>query len=142
MLTAPLLLAAALAPADAPTPPPDAAVSDAGELQGEWEVVGCVIDGKDQSASFRGDRWAFAGPSAYLCASPARQRPLEAIRADAAADPPRADLSTVDGADRRTIYRRFGDVLTWVWAGRGASRPTSFEPAPSVIVWTLRRVEK
>jgi hypothetical protein len=32
MLTASLLLAAALAPADAPMPPPDAAVSDAGEL--------------------------------------------------------------------------------------------------------------
>src|SRR5262249_41963533 len=27
----------ALAPADAPTPPPDAAVSDAGELQGEYD---------------------------------------------------------------------------------------------------------
>jgi len=40
MLPAPLLLAAVLAPADAPTPPPHATVSDAGELQGEWEVVG------------------------------------------------------------------------------------------------------
>ena len=30
MLAIPLLLAAALAPADAPTPPPDATVSDAG----------------------------------------------------------------------------------------------------------------
>jgi hypothetical protein len=40
MFTASLLLAAALAPADAPTPPPDAAVSDAGELQGEWTDFG------------------------------------------------------------------------------------------------------
>jgi hypothetical protein len=61
MLTAPLLLAAILAPADAPTPPPDAAVSDAGELQGEWEVVSLWIGYFDVSGQFRGDRWQFSG---------------------------------------------------------------------------------
>jgi len=56
MLTAPLLLAAALAPADAPTTPPDAAVSDAGDLQGEWEVVEVNSDRRDLTFSCKGQR--------------------------------------------------------------------------------------
>jgi hypothetical protein len=60
MLTASLLLALTLAPADAPTPP-DAAVSDAGELQGEWEIVRVSFNGNDETPLFKGDRWVFAG---------------------------------------------------------------------------------
>jgi len=41
----PLLLT--LACASDPAPLPDAAVSDAGELQGEWAVVSVSIDGRD-----------------------------------------------------------------------------------------------
>ena len=63
MFTASLLLAAALAPADAPTPPPDAAVSDAGELQGEWDDAGFVARRADDIPLFLG-RWLFSGTSA------------------------------------------------------------------------------
>jgi hypothetical protein len=35
-------------------PAADARQEDAGELQGEWEVVSAVIDGNDQSPLFRG----------------------------------------------------------------------------------------
>ena len=138
MLTAPLLLAAALAPADAPTPPPDAAVGDARELQGEWEVVGCIINGGDETSLYKGERWTFAGPAAQRT----RANPYE-VRADPSARPMTLDLTTRSGKVRRGICRLSGDEMLWVNGFmRGGGRPSSFDPASGVIVWTLRRVRK
>jgi uncharacterized protein (TIGR03067 family) len=144
MLAAPLLLALALAPADAPTPPPDAAVSEAGELQGDWEVVAHHHGAADRTAEFKGFRWVFAGASARLV-SPAggTLRPLN-VRADAARRTSEADDPFApDCPPQRGIYSRSGDALLWAMGVPGASgRPSSFDPAPGVIVWTLRRVKK
>jgi hypothetical protein len=139
MLTAPLLLTLALAPADSRTPPPDAAVSDAGELQGEWEVVSARGWQVNLTHNFKGDLWVFSGPSA-VCTTPLglllRRGPdgRIAVEANPAAEPPTIN----DG-----VYRRTGDVLLWAQStevyGR---RPTSLDPAPGVVVWTLRRVRK
>ena len=139
VFTACLLLAAALAPADAPTPPPDAAVSDAGELQGEWEVVSARGWQVNLTHNFKGELWVFAGPSA-ACTTPlqllARSGPAGriAVESNPAAEPPTIN----DG-----VYRRTGDELLWAQStevyGR---RPTSLDPAPGVMVWTLRRVRK
>ena len=57
----PLLLA--LAWASNLTPRPDAAVSDAGQPHGEWEVVSVFVGKDDVTRHFREVRWMFAGPS-------------------------------------------------------------------------------
>ena len=60
-------------------------------MQGEWEVVACVIDGADQSSLYEGDRWHFHGGEvvrlARLCSSP-----YYWLRADPAAAPPDAEV--------------------------------------------------
>jgi uncharacterized protein (TIGR03067 family) len=142
MPTASLLLAAALAPADAPTPPPDAAVSDAGELQGEWEVVGCDMEGGDETPRFKAYRWAFTGTSAALIT--ARGGPLwtTTVRVDPAAAMPVIDRERPDHSVSLGVYRRTGDELLWAAELIEERRPSSFDPAPGVIVWTLRRVRK
>ena len=142
MHAAPLLLAAMFAPADAPTPPPDAAVSDAGELQGTWEVVRVFFAGNDATSLFEGDRWAFAGESATFI--PAKLGPVKtaAVRADPTAATPAADRGRPNGTFSPGIYRRGGDELLWAVDLAGYGRPTSFEPTPGVSVWTLRRVKK
>jgi len=142
MLAAPLLLAAALAPADAPTPPPDAAVSDAGELQGEWEVVSLVRSGRDQTADVRGFRWEFAGVSHVITCGNATTPPVT-VRVNAACDPRRVDTENEPHKTTCGIFRRVGDTLQWADdVSGGGGRPSSFESAPGVAVWTLRRVKK
>jgi uncharacterized protein (TIGR03067 family) len=142
VFTASLLLAAALAPADGPTPPPDAAVSDAGELRGEWEVVGCVVGESDESELFKGHSGRFAGTSALRIDATQGTEYRADVRVHPAADTPAIDLTTSRGEVRRGIYRRAGDELIWVMARGGGPRPSSFDPAPGVVVWTLRRVKK
>jgi uncharacterized protein (TIGR03067 family) len=142
MLTASLLLAAALAPADAPTPPPDAAVSDASDLRGEWEVVGCVVGERDESELFKGDSWRFTGPSAVRIDATQGSEYQADVRINPAADTPAIDLTTSRGEVRRGIYRRAGDELIWVMDRGSGRRPSSFDPAPGVEVWTLRCVKK
>jgi hypothetical protein len=142
MFAAPLLLAAALAPADAPTPPPDAAVSDAGELQGEWEVVSAVIDRVDETRLFAGDRWRFTATSAARLDAVQGREYRSGVRVSAAADTPAIDITTSRGEALRGICRRAGDELIWVMDRGSGRRPSSFDPAPGVEVWTLRRVKK
>jgi uncharacterized protein (TIGR03067 family) len=134
MFTAPLLLAALLAPADAPTPPPDAAVSDAGELRGEWEGVRVFFGGNDATSLFDGDRWAFAGGSATFI--PAKRGPVRtmAVRADPTAATPTIDRGRTDGTFSPGVYRHGGDELLWAVDLAGYGRPTSFEPTPGVSV--------
>ena len=133
----PLLLALACA-SDPAAALPDAAVSEAGELQGEWEVVGCVINGGDETSLYKGGRWTFAGPTARRTGS----NPY-GVRADPSAPPPTLDLTTRSGKVRGGIYRLSGDEMHWVDGHMPqGGRPSSFEPAPGVIVWTLRRVKK
>jgi uncharacterized protein (TIGR03067 family) len=143
MLTASLLLAAALTPADAPTPPPDAAVSDAGELQGEWEIDECVMRGVDQTGAYaKGDRWVIAGTSARLLQRQGNTYKPLTLRADPGRFPSEVTDAVPAGYERPGIYRRVGDRLVWVMDETNGRRPSSFEPAPGVTVWTLRRVRK
>jgi uncharacterized protein (TIGR03067 family) len=144
MLTASLLLAAALAPADAPTPPPDAAVSDAGELQGEWEVVSAFTQGRDSTAGFKGDHFRFAGTTVVYIPLPGGPRKPSGVHVNLTADPPAVDREGVNGPGTRQlgIYRRTADELVWAFDVSGDGRPTSLEPTRSVLLWTLRRVKK
>jgi uncharacterized protein (TIGR03067 family) len=143
MLSAPLMLALALAPADAPTPPPDCTVSDAGELQGEWEVVSMVQGRQDFSSVTKGDHMVFAGPSVLHRDTAGRLKGHRGwLRVDPAADRPHADLVYPPGDRRPGIYLRSGDQLSWAWGQDQGARPSSFEPAEGVMVWTLRRVKK
>jgi hypothetical protein len=117
----PLLLALACASGPA-NDPPDAAVSDAGELQGEWEVVSCRIGSTDETTLFEGDRWAFSGPSRVRIDAKRGPAARIAVRANPAADPP-----TIN----RGIYRRTGDELLWAddLVGDGR-RPSSANRKP------------
>jgi uncharacterized protein (TIGR03067 family) len=135
MLTASLLLAAALAPADAPTHPPDAGVSDAGELQGEWEVVS-VYEGKDdKSAGFKGDRWVIAGETFQAINAGGRPKtPKNALRVDAGCCPFRFDVTYWDDSSSFGMGRRAGDELLLAFARPGHNLPASFEPAETVDV--------
>ena len=144
MLSAPLLLTLALAPADAPASPPDAAVSDAGELQGEWEVVSAFTQGGDSTAGFKGDHFRFAGASVVYSPLPGGPRKPSGIHVTLTADPPAIDREAVDGpgTSQLGIYRRAGDELVWAFDVSGNGRPSTFEPASGVILWTLRRVGK
>jgi uncharacterized protein (TIGR03067 family) len=148
MLTAHLLLALTLAPADAPAPPdapppPDAvSVADAGELQGEWEVVACVYGGRNTTASFRGDRWVFVGASFRIVSRVGPASGPSTIRVDAAHEPPEVDDVTQDGKIGQGIYRRTRDELVWSAGEKGQPRPSSFQPAAGVFLWKLRRVKK
>jgi uncharacterized protein (TIGR03067 family) len=143
-----LMLAVTLAPADAsappdgPPPPSAVMVSDAGELQGEWEIVSCVVGKSDESELFKGDRWRFAGTSAVRIDATQGQEYRADLRVNPAADTPAIDLTTSRGEVCFGIYRRTGDELIWVMDRGSGRRLSSFEPAPSVEVWTLRRVKK
>ncbi len=148
MLTAPLLLALTLVPADVSTPPdgppPPAAVrvEDAGELQGTWEVVGCFFGTIDALDDFKGDRWVFAGTSARLFKSTGFVSHPSKIRVDATRNPYEIDETNQDGFFGPGIYRRTGDELLWAEEAADRSRPRSFAHAPGVAVWTLRHVKK
>jgi uncharacterized protein (TIGR03067 family) len=152
MLTAPLLLALTLAPADAPTPPdgppPPAAVrvEDAGELQGEWEIVAVIRDGDDLTLLFEGRPFVFY----YGRAGTGREAWTEfPLAVDPAADPPAIDLKPwglrrVRGVERG-IYRRSGATLVVAYQEKiNGSRPTVFEShaGSGVSLSTLRRVKK
>jgi hypothetical protein len=127
MLAAPLLLALTLAPADASTPPDgpprqDAVrVEDAGELQGEWEIVSFIQNGDDRTTNFKGDRWVIAGTSLRLANSAGRVYHTTDVRRD--------NYSSPTEVGYRAVYRRAGDYLLW-------------ELEPGVALWTLRRVKK
>jgi uncharacterized protein (TIGR03067 family) len=117
-------------------------VSDAGELQGEWEAVRVFFGGVDETPLFKDDRWRFTATSAVrIDAQQGQDYPAD-VGVHPAADPPAIDLTTSRGEVLPGIYRRAGDELIWVM-GRGSGPwPPSFEPAPGVEVWTLRRVKK
>ena len=103
-----------------------AAVSDAGQLRGEWEVIGCIINGGDETSLYMGDRWAFAGPAAQRNGS----NPYE-VRADPSARPMTLDLTTRSGKVRGGTYRLSGAEMRWVVGHLlQGGRPPSFEPAP------------
>ena len=141
MFTAALLLTLALAPADAPTPPPEAAVSDAGELQGEWEVVSMFTQHGDMTRAFKGGRWIFAGMTLRLVSPKGSGLGPYALHIKP------YDPSEVEYVDERCkcfadYYRRAGDVLLCATCTNGKGKPPSFDPAPGVEVWTLRRVKK
>jgi uncharacterized protein (TIGR03067 family) len=138
--TLPLLLA--LACASDPTPAPDAAVNDAGDLHGEWLVVGCNDGGTDRSPRFKGWRIEFAGASAYMLDDAGGGGLLGSVRADPTAHPRRIDVTAPEGVLHRTAYLRAGDALFWAWGRVDGPPPSSFDPAPGVNLWTLRRVRK
>jgi uncharacterized protein (TIGR03067 family) len=141
MLTASLLLTLALAPADAPTPPPDAAVSDAGQLQGEWEVVTASIDGVNYSDDFKQERWIVSGTSAGLLIGGKDIGHLT-VHVYPATNTRWVEIVAEWGQLRRGVFRRSGDELCWAWDTADAGRPSSFKPGHGVIVFTLRRVKK
>jgi uncharacterized protein (TIGR03067 family) len=117
-------------------------VEDAGELQGEWEVISCRVGRTDYTAFFEGDRWVFSGPSAGLIdVNGVRYVGSTSFRVDLSFNPPHIDAAHEDGSRGRGVYRRTGDVLEWVEDADGG-RPPSFDPAAGVYLWTLRRVKK
>jgi uncharacterized protein (TIGR03067 family) len=141
MLTASLLLALTLAPADAPSPPPDAAVSDAGELQGEWEIESVFISKKDETRLYQGDRWVFVGSSHWIIEATGQATRPTTVRVDAGRGPSEVEVAYQGGKNDRGIYHRIGDELLWAEGG-AAGRPSAFELAEGVIVWRFRRLRK
>ena len=137
----PLLLALAFG-SDTAAAPPDAAVRDAGELQGEWEVVSVFYGDADSTNLFNGDRWVFAGTSAIFIETNRGPGSRTGVRADPTAGTPTIDRERPDGSISRGIYRRIGDVLVWAQGPEGGRRPASFAPGNAVYLWTLRRVKK
>jgi len=150
MQAAALILVMALAPADASAPvdgppaPSAVAAVDICELQGAWDVVACTVGGRDQLPLFWGHRWVFTGSAVRSLDATGRQAiPSDAFWADPTCSPARLDLpASGDIRLRRGIYRRVGDQLLWAWTCSDDGPPTSFDPAPGVVVWTLRRVKK
>ena len=140
MLSASLLLTLALA--DAPTPPPDSAVSDAGELQGEWEIVRFAFGTNDLTRVYEGDRWVFAGHSARFIGASGRIGSPRALLVNVAGEPSEIDVTDQDGQTEQGIYRRASDELLWARKLAGDGRPSSFNPASGVRSATLRRVKK
>ena len=142
-----LVLVMTLAPADAsppvdgPPPPSAVTVNDAGELQGQWEVVGCVEGRKDQSHRYKGGRWRFTGMSLVIDAKVGIKGSHD-IQVDPYCDPPAVDQVMLHGLPLAGIYRRFGDELIWAEERTTRERPASFEPVEGFVVWTLRRVKK
>jgi len=138
-----LLLTLALSPADAATPPPEAAVEDASELQGEWEIETYHFGRNNFLRMCLGDGWVFAGTSARLVDSMHGGvfKPFR-VRVDPARFPAEIDEEMGDGRRIPGIYRRTGDELIWPVAQTGNARPSSFERTSGVGLWTLRRVKK
>src|ERR1700730_17951920 len=116
MLTAPLLLALTLAPADASPPPegvtpPQAEVEDLSDLQGEWEIVGCRMNGL--GLIFAGDCWIFAGDKACIQMAAIRKGfGRFSIRRSTA--PAEIDV-TNGGKVTPGIYHLSGDELLLAW---------------------------
>jgi uncharacterized protein (TIGR03067 family) len=143
-----LLLLAALAPADASAPvegppaPSAVMVEDAGEVQGTWEIVSVFLGTDDHSSGYRGDRFVFVGTTFQAIKAGGNAFISVTFRVDAARYPPAIDIMAEEGQARLAIYRRTDDKLLWAWAVKGGPRPSSFDPAPGVMVWTLRRVKK
>jgi hypothetical protein len=118
-------------------------VSDAGELQGEWEIVALSIDNKDWSRGFRGGRWVVVDFSHRFVDSAGVPWQPMTNRVDASRSPCEVDELHQDGRIERGIFCRTGDELQWTEGILlGSLRPASCDPAPGVAVWTLRRVTK
>jgi uncharacterized protein (TIGR03067 family) len=104
--------------------------------------VRCVVGESDESELFKGDTWRFTGTSAVRTDATQGSEYRADVRVDPAPDAPAIDLTTSGGEVHRGIYRRTGDVLVWAMNRSSGRRPPSFDPAPGVVVWTLRRVRK
>jgi len=138
-----LASADASAPVDAPPSPPDAAVSDAGELQGTWEVVSVFVGKVDESEWYKGDRFRVTGTTAVLIDAKRGPISLSEIQVNPAADRPTINKAkSDDGIVYLGIYRRTADGLVWAIGLNGVGRPASFDPARNVMIYTLRRVKK
>ena len=65
------------------------------------------------------------------------------VRVDPYRSPSQVDEVRENGRIDRGVYRRVGDEVLWAESTRPSGpRPSSFDPAPGVMVWTLRRVKK
>jgi uncharacterized protein (TIGR03067 family) len=139
-----LLPADASAPVDGPPLPSAVKVEDAGELQGEWEVLSVFVGKRDESGAVKRDRWRFVGVSAVVVGATQGPRGQSNLHVNPATDPPMIEREMLDGRIFLGIYRRTSDELLWADGGLKGNepRPSSFEPAPGVFVWTLRRVKK
>jgi hypothetical protein len=105
-----------------------------------------VFVGKeDASHMYKGFRWVVAGSSHRIV--DAAGVPALPMSVYVAADRSPPEVDEVDEVNRdyptyRAVYRRNGDVLRWAESkGVERPRPTSFDPARGVTVWTLRRVK-
>jgi hypothetical protein len=120
-MNAAILLAAALATADAPAVEVDMSVEDVTELQGAWEVDAITVDGHDVTRDFRGDSWTFAGDVV-------RGTPGGPWRIAAGAT--RLDRVTGSGQVLPGNYRIEGDELVWTWQEDSLAYRCAFRRVP------------
>jgi uncharacterized protein (TIGR03067 family) len=91
---------------------------------------------------FGGDRWLFTEMSDVRVHANRDPPSAGVLQVNPSANPQTIDRAKRDGSRRHGVYRVVGDELVWAWDEGGVGRPSSFDPAEGVIVWTLRRVKK
>jgi uncharacterized protein (TIGR03067 family) len=132
-----VLLATALAPADAVGPPDgvaaaeNGAVDDLSDLQGAWAVVAFREDGKEVPANvYAKTRWVFRGWRVEY-RSNGRVNAAGVLDARPRADPPAFDAAVGGQPHKdRAIYRLQGDLLEVAFTRDGSPRPTGFASGP------------
>jgi uncharacterized protein (TIGR03067 family) len=145
-----LLLAVTAAPADAsssPDQPPTAEavlVNDLHELQGQWVVESCVIDGDDCTSQFEGQSWCFAGSRAWYSPGGFQTEDESRFDVDRKVGPLGITLHR-GGRIRAGIACVSDDHMVWAYVRRsGRTRPATLDSpkGSDVVLWTLRRVKK
>lgn len=104
------------------------------ELEGEWQMVSAVFDGKPMEASET--KWVkrvTQGDQTTVTAGPQTMMKFE-FTIDASHSPKHLDyVNTAGSAKGKTqhgIYTLVGDLLTVCMSAPGAARPTKFESTP------------
>jgi uncharacterized protein (TIGR03067 family) len=132
-----VLLATALATADASAPPDGAAapekeeLDDLSDLQGAWAVLSLEVNGQEVSKNvYARTQWIIRGFRVRYT-SGGRVTLTGDLEARPRADPPTFD-STVAGQEHKdlAIYRRRGEYLEVAFTLDGSPRPTEFASAP------------
>jgi uncharacterized protein (TIGR03067 family) len=149
-----LILAAALAPADALGPadgvtPPEKAELVYG-IEGEWEIVSVLEDGKDITQRFQGGLLVITHDKVKVTLANKNNIVELTYRLGRLKPIPEIDMvhpgdMVNPGHVSRGIYDCNGDHLVWADGGWDKPRPKvlSSEPGSGVQqLWTLRRVKK
>jgi hypothetical protein len=104
--------------------------------------VSVVRSGRDQTADVKGFRWNFAGEAHVITCGNAATAPM-LVRVNAGCYPRQVDTEDKQHQTTHGIFLLIRDHLLWADdVSGGGGLPSSFESAPGIAVWTLRRIKK